>query len=173
MAESVTSPIRLYVEKLLERQRLEELLKPVVTELARLELVTLEYMATEGIQGQTLTVNGVTLNIHMKSVTTLGYGEEGKDNRSGIVDALKEAGLGEFVKEDFNIASLRSRFAEEWETLQKDDPSIDAAEAIPEPLRGMLVLGTVSRLGHQKQGTKSKKTGEANGQRDDSDAELG
>lgn len=173
MAESAASPIRLYVEKLLERQRIEALLDPVVKEMGRLELVALEYMATEGIRAQTMVVDGVSINIHMKPITTLGYGEGGKDNRVGVVAALKSAGLGEFVAENFNISTLRTHFAEAWEMRQKEQPDIAASEVIPEPLRGMLVLGTVSRLGHQKQGTKSKKkTGEPNGD-GDSDAELG
>jgi len=78
-----------------------------------------------------LTINSQTLYLH--SQYWAGY----KNDKTSAVEALKEAGLSEYIKETYNTHSLSAYIRDlirEYENEQ-GEPLLDAEEVLPPALR--------------------------------------
>jgi hypothetical protein len=119
-------------------------LKQIQADLGRLETVVIDEMVCAGIQK--VEVDGRTLKI-VPAVFCSPV-----ENRWAVVEALKEAGLDQFIPQNYNDAQLRSfvkeTAAEVFARAGQEDRAATAEEiaaALPEPLGSALKI----YLGHE------------------------
>ena len=95
------------LKSLIEKKRqLQAELKEVQKEIDRVQPAALQILADEGIQN--LRLDGTLLYIARDVRPKIKEGWA----RNEVVDALKEAGMDDFVKEDFNLRTLGAYFKE-------------------------------------------------------------
>lgn len=116
-----------YVERDLERKRLEKELEAVKGELADLEPALLEDLASAG--EDKLTVNlpdgrKATLYIHRQLWATSPRDDDGNVDYDAACAALEAAGLTQFVQRRFNTNTLSS-YVRELARTQRDNGELD------------------------------------------------
>lgn len=111
-----------------------------------LEPALLDDMAESGLDR--VTINGVTFYPARRFFVGP---DEGLD-KTTVAAALKEAGLGDYVKNDYNTNSLTSyvrSLAVEAGGVDTMSPE-EVRALLPEPLRACLKVGEIWRMGSRK-----------------------
>jgi len=137
-------PLKEYVCLEKRKKDLDSELKQIRADLDRLEVVVIDELVRAGLQK--VEVDGRTLKI-VPAVFCSPI-----ENRWAVVDALKEAGLDQFIPQNYNDAQLRGfvkeTAAEVFARADQEDRVATAEEiaaALPEPLGRALQI----YLGHE------------------------
>lgn len=143
-------PLKEYVCLEKRKRDLAAELKQIQADLDRLETVVIDEMVRAGLQK--VEVDGRTLKI-VPAVFCSPV-----ENRWAVVEALKEAGLDQFIPQNYNEAQLRSfvkeTAAEVFARADQEDRVATAEEiaaALPEPLGRALKV----YLGHELSSRKA------------------
>lgn len=99
--------LKLLIEK---KRRLQAELREVQEEIDEMQPRALQILADEGIQN--LRLDGMLLYIGRDVRPKIKEGWE----RHEVVEALKRAGMDDFLKEDFNLRTLSAYFKEATDT---------------------------------------------------------
>ncbi len=91
-------------ELMLEKRNLDGLLKETNREIAELEERVLEDMASEGVTG--VRCGNRMMYMYEQAFVSVAPGED----RLEVAQRLKAAGLGVYIKEDFNLNSLSAHY---------------------------------------------------------------
>ena len=143
-------PLKEYVCLEKRKKDLKTELTQVTADLDRLETVVIDEMVRAGLQK--VEIDGRTLKI-VPAVFCSPV-----ENRWAVVDALKQAGLDQFIPQNYNDAQLRSfvkeTAAEVFARAEEEDRVANAEEiaaALPEPLGRALKI----YLGHELSSRKA------------------
>jgi hypothetical protein len=145
-----TEPLKEYVCLEKRKKDLDAELKQVKADLDRLESVVIDEMVRAGLQKAE--IDGRTLKI-VPAVFCSPV-----EDRWAVVEALKQAGLDQFIPQNYNDAQLRGfvreTAAEVLARAQEDQRAAtaeDVAAALPEPLGRALKI----YLGHELSSRKA------------------
>ena len=137
-------PLKDYVSLEKRKKGLDDELKQVKAELDRLESVVIDEMVRAGVDK--VAVDGRTLKI------TPAVFASPVEDRWAVVEALKQAGLDQFIPQNYNDSQLRSFVREvaaevfaQAEERGTPATASEIADALPEPLGKALKI----YLGHE------------------------
>lgn len=129
--------VRKYAQLENRRAELDDELKAVKAQLADLEPAVLSYFQRQGMQSTKM--EGRTLYLKRELYAGRADGIESEF----ACEALKSAGLGEFVREGIVTNSLSA-------LLRERDREHGYEQAVPEPLRGVIVANEVHKVGSRR-----------------------
>ena len=136
MTTEATTALDQFVALKDRKADLERQLRLVKDELAPLEQALLEEFAAEGVSGKRHAGTGKLVSISRRIWARAIEGD-----KPSACEALREAGLDEFVAESFNTNSLSAYFRELLrEENEAGDPVTDLDELLPEELLGHIEL---------------------------------
>lgn len=127
-----------------KRREAEEALKSAKAIMEELEPSLLEDMAASGVDR--FTVNGVTFYINRR----LYAGPDEGFDRQMVAAALKESGLEDYAKLDYNANSLASYVRSIAKESDVELSTEELRAKLPEPLRAVLKVGEVFSIGSRK-----------------------
>lgn len=171
MTDTVTAPaaerpvstldLRLLVDALLERaegeettlgqvveltevkRQLDVALKTVKDKIAPRHEELLEAFADEGVTSKRHAESGKLVYVNRRI-----WARAATDDKAPACEALRAAGLAEFVQEGFNTTSLSAYFNEQAKNAEADGtPVTDLEELLPESLRGAIALTEDHKIG--------------------------
>jgi len=131
--------LRKFVDLKAEKARLESALEQIKDQLGETEKKLLDCFGELGIDSTRF--NGSTIFIKRSLFPKIVEGD-----RKAAALALKDAGLGDLLKEDFNLQTLRSFINER----DKND------EPLPESFKGIIETSEVFTLGVRASGNGTK-----------------
>ena len=116
-----TEQAKRYIALKTRRAALESKVDTIKTEMDGLETAILDQMASEGIQS--IAVENYTLFPHVQRWLKRAEGVSVQQS----CDALKEAGLGDFVAENWSVQTVSAWYRERVKDNQPIPPAITAA----------------------------------------------
>lgn len=154
--DEYVNPKDQYVRQTLLKRLHEQAAKKIGVGLEALQNAIIEEMVEEGAQNFKHAATGKTLYLSRKVWARIA--REGKDatdaEKAAAMEALREAGLGDYVAENFNVNSLSAHFREEWDKrlqAERDKPEderlpLTIEDILPEPLAGKIDLSDAPSL---------------------------
>lgn len=118
-----------------EKSALEQRLKQIEADQKALEEALLQQFQESGTQS--VNVDGRTVSLRRDLFASPRDGD-----REAVIEALKAADLGQYVKEDYNANSLKAYVREMVRAAEAErgGPLADLTDALPEPLRPVLYV---------------------------------
>ena len=156
--DSYDNPTDELVRKTLEKRALEAAVRRLNGRIADLDEMVVEELAARGDRGGKHDATGASYTLARKIWAKLPVDVEGlpreqadairADAKAAAGQALRDAGLGDFVREDFNLNTLSAHFREQikaYDEAQRALPEHErtpkaAEEFLPAELRGLIEL---------------------------------
>lgn len=125
-----------FVELTMRKRDLERQLRAVKEQIEPLAAQLLDEFSSEGVSGKRHEGTG-----RMVSISRKVWARAADGDKPAACEALKDAGLGDYVQEGFNTNSLSAYFREQWDQyVAQHGTGTDPAVVLPQPLRGRIEL---------------------------------